>query len=430
LNHPFNISQTFGLTVSASLFGLFLTAASALATDQRDIQSDFQELVELAPYEVADEQLSISVFARSRGDRKYAVRFAEEVVDHVFGTLEKSTGYGLVIVGDKREPHPMFVFQMFLEMALEKRIHPALQPAAGELEAMIKEWEEKIEMDEDDGAGDDDFDLEFETLIPAIPLPLEGVASKLYQIAWVESFDEAQVEQRLEALTLAELESDELSAYDWVFFLPHKGALSDVIGEVLPQYMEQTKVNIFQAAAMRAAVFAFKPLIKGAFERIRKGMLFMTVLRSQSEYSESDIDALLETYIQALKFDGRKRGQTERAFVLQKIETQKAENAYLAAHPFVAPKPLDQFDLDFYETFEGKYAKRKKATHRFFIKGGLTYWQYLERDPRLFYPAGDSLLVNEEGDMTIEFLWDEKGKVSGVMERWKDRRNKIPHRLK
>jgi len=63
------------------------------------------------------------------------------------------------------------------------------------------------------------------------------------------------------------------------------------------------------------------------------------------------------------------------------------------------------------------------------MKGGLIYWQYLERDPAQFHPAGDAVFVNGEGDMTIEFLFDEEGQVSGVMERWKDRRNKIPHRL-
>ena len=53
----------------------------------------------------------------------------------------------------------------------------------------------------------------------------------------------------------------------------------------------------------------------------------------------------------------------------------------------------------------------------------------MERDPAQFHPAGDAVFVNGEGDMTIEFLFDEEGQVSGVMERWKDRRNKIPHRL-
>ena len=396
----------------------------------RDMRSDFEEYVELAPFEVVDQQLTVSVYARSRGDRKYAVGFAEEVVDHAFGKLEKSTGYGLVIVGEKREPHPMFVFRLFLEMAEEQRIDAGLQPAADELRAMIQEWEDKVQMDEEDGGGEEGIELEFDTLVPALPLPLEGVASKLYQIAWVESFNEDRVEQRLEALTPTELASDELSAYDWVFFLPHKGAFSEVLDDVIPIYMEQKRVNIFQAAAIRAAVFTFKPLLKGAFERIRKGMLYMTVLRSQSDYPDSDVNALMETYIDALRFDGRARGQPEREFVLEKIEEQKVENAYLAAHPFAPGEPLAEYDAEDYKPFVGEYAKRRKTTHRFMIKRGEMYWQYLDREPGLFLPVGENTFVNEAGDMTIEFLVDDEGEVTGVMERWEDKRNKIPHRVK
>ena len=119
-----------------------------------------------------------------------------------------------------------------------------------------------------------------------------------------------------------------------------------------------------------------------------------------------------------------------REFILEKIEVQKAENAYLAANPFVSPEPLESFDLVGFERFVGKYAKRRKATLRFFLEDGKTYWQYLDREPRLFYPAGESLFVSEDGKMTIEFLSDDEGNINGVMERWKDRRNKIPHRLK
>lgn len=415
-------------------FALSIVTSAIFGSDEsaspRNMQSDFEEYVELTPFEIVDQQLSVSVYARSRGDRKYAARFAEEVVDHVFGTLETSTGYGLVIVGEKREPHPMFVFRLFLEMAEEQRIDAELQPAADELRAMIQEWENKVQMDEEDGGGEEGIELEFDTLVPALPLPLEGVASKLYQIAWVESFEETQVRQRLETLSLEELSSDELSAYDWVFFLPHKGAFSEVLDEVIPIYMEQKQVNIFQAAAIRAAVFTFKPLIKGAFERIRKGMLFMTVLRSQSGFSESDVSALMETYIDALRFDGRARGQTERAFVLERLDEQKAENAYLAANPFVPPEVLDNYDSEDYKKFVGKYAKRRKATHQFSIKAGKTYWRYLDREPSLFLPVGETILVNEAKDMTIEFLVNKEGEVTGVMERWEDRRNKIPNRVK
>jgi hypothetical protein len=189
--------------------------------------------------------------------------------------------------------------------------------------------------------------------------------------------------------------------------------------------MEQKKMNIFQAAAIRVAVFTFKPLIKVAFERIRKGMLHMTLLRAVSDHSESDIEALLEAYVKALKFDGKARGQTEREFVIEKIEEQKTENAWFAAHPFVAPQPLSSFDPASYKELEGKYARRSKTSHRFYIKAGKTYWHYLDREPRLFYPAGKNLLVSEDKSMTIKFLHDEEGNITGAEQRWENRRNKV-----
>lgn len=396
--------------------------------ETRTMSGDFLELVELAPFEVVDQPLSISVYARSKGDRRYAERFAEEVVDIAVETIDSSTGYGLVIVGDKREPHPMFVYKLFLKLSAENRIDAGLQPAAEELKALIQEWENKIKVDGQEGSGDERIDIDFDMLVAAIPLPLEGVASKLYQIAWMESFDEASVERRIESLTPAEMASDELFYFDWVFFLPHKGAFNKVLADIVPHYMEQKKVNIFKAAAIRAALFAFKPFIKSAVERVRKGMLYMTVLRSESGYTESSVNALFEAYVDTLSFDDKPRSQSKREFILEAIDKQKTENEYIESHPFVLPKPLETFDVASYENLEGKYAKRKKVTHRFLIDEGKTYWQYLKRGPRLFLPAGDRLFVSEDGKMTLEFLIDDQGEITGAMERTEDRRNKIPRK--
>ncbi len=414
----------FGLLGSA--FGA--ESAVSESHETRTMSGDFLELVELAPFEVVDQPLSISVYARSKVDRRYAERFAEEVVGIAVETIDTSTGYGLVIVGDKREPHPMFVYKLFLKLAAENRIDAGLQPAAEELRALIEEWENKIKVDGQEGSGDERIDIDFEMLVPAIPLPLEGVASKLYQIAWMESFDEVSVEERIESLTPAAMASDELSYFDWVFFLPHRGAFNKVLADVVPHYMEQKKVNIFKAAAIRAALFAFKPFIKSAVERVRKGMLYMTVLRAESGYSASSVNALFEAYVDALSFDDKPRSQSKREFIIAEIDKQKIENEYIESHPFVPPEPLDAYDVASYENLAGEYAKRKKVTHRFLVDDGKTYWQYLKRDPRLFLPAGDRLFVSEDGKMTLEFLIDDEGEITGAMERRDDRRNKIPRK--
>lgn len=393
--------------------------------ETRTMSGDFLELVELAPFEVVDQPLSISVYARTKTDRRYAERFAEDVVDIAVETIDSSTGYGLVIAGDKREPHPMFVYKLFLKLAGENRMDAGLQPAAEELRALIEEWENKIKVDGQEGSGDERINIDLDRLVAAIPLPLEGVASKLYQIAWMESFDEVSVEQRIESLTPAEMAGDELSYFDWVFFLPHRGAFNNVLADIVPYYMEQKQVNIFEAAAIRAALFAFKPFIKSAVERVRKGMLYMTVLRSESGYSESSVNALFEAYVDALSFDDKPSSQSKREFILAAIDKQKKENEYIESHPFVPPEPLDSYDVASYENLAGEYAKRKKVTHRFLIEDGQIYWQYLKRPPRLFLPAGDRRFVSEDRKMTLEFFIDDEGEVTGAMERWENRRNKI-----
>ncbi len=291
---------------------------------------------------------------------------------------------------------------------------------------MIKEWEKKIDINDDSDGG---FDIEFNTIIPAIPLPLEGIASKLYQIAWVEGFDESRVEQRLETLTVAELDSDGLSFYDWVFFLPQKNELSKVLKAVLPQFMKAEDLNIFQAAALRAAIFTFKPLIKGAFERIRKGMLFTTVLQAMSEYEKVDIDSLMNAYIEALTYNGKPRSTSKRQFIIDEIETMKLENLEYANHPFRPEERLESFDPSWFALLEGEYGNGKNTTHHFMINEGKTYWQYLDWDPGLFHPAGDYLFVSDDGEMTIEFLTDNEGNVTKVLEQWEGRRNTIPEKL-
>jgi len=68
--------------------------------------------------------------------------------------------------------------------------------------------------------------------MPALPLPLDGMASKLYQLSWAENFDGAKIEQKLRSLTVADLESDTLSKYDWVFYLPPVNAFKRVEDDV------------------------------------------------------------------------------------------------------------------------------------------------------------------------------------------------------
>ncbi len=407
-----------GLLVQAPL----LPGSMEASGTQRDMQKEFLDVVELAPFEIVDDQLAVSVFARTRGDRNYAVRFAEEVLDYTYQSINGSPGLGLVIVGEKGEPHPIFVYYQFMDLAEQGRLDPRLQSAIEELDAMIQEWQDKVKvggMDRESG----EMRMDFETVIPAIPLPLEGVGSKLYQIAWVEKFDQQRLARRFEALTPEELASDDLSAFDWVFFLPHKSEFGKVLDKTIDAFMDHKKPNFFTAAAIRTAVFSFKPWIKSAFERLRKGMLYLTLLRARTDYSDSEKRALTQRFTEALEFDGRKSGQSKRDFVIQELEDQIEENLWFHENPFKAPEPLAAYDPDAYRVFEGKYSKTRKPTHEFLIRKDKTYWKYRDREPQLFFPASETLLIHEKGQKTLEFFLDDKGEVTAAMVRWKDGRN-------
>src|SRR5690606_29828122 len=118
---------------------------------------------------------------------------------------------------------------------------------------------------------------------------LEGVASNLYQLAWAEGFDEKRVEQKLRSLTEADFATDPLARFDWVFYLPPREAFRAVMKAIVPTMMKQQKLGLFKRTAVRGAMVVFAPAINKAVEGARKGMLFMTVLRARSGYSDDDI---------------------------------------------------------------------------------------------------------------------------------------------
>ena len=119
-------------------------------------------------------------------------------------------------------------------------------------------------------------------------------------------------------------------------------------------------------------------------------------------------------------------GGTEHQRALEAIAKQKLANAEYAKDPFVKPARLATFDPAASAPGEGEYtAKPPEVTHRFKREGESFQWKYKNQKPQVFYPAGDRLLVNEEGTMTIRFLVDDKGAVTGVEERWVRRRQTV-----
>ena len=173
-------------------------------------------------------------------------------------------------------------------------------------------------------------------------------------------------------------------------------------------------------------------LAKTAVEGMRKGMLYLTVLRAESGYSKDDSMALTGAYVEVLMPDFKFDGGTLHQRALEAIERQKTKNAEYAKDPFVSPARLTQFDAAAYAPFEGEYVEdvgKKLTTRTFKRKDGGFVWQYQQRPPRPFFPAGDRLFVSADGKMTIQFHVDEKDVITGVEERRERYRHTIPRKL-
>lgn len=387
---------------------------------------EFEKAIQLAPFVVKGSPYSISIHARTKADRRYAENFAEEVVGTAYETLDGFKGKGLVIIGAKDEPHPVSIMRQFLAMAKAGELDPGIANSVVELEGFLKKWQSEMRMDEKSNAA---MQLDFEIILKALPLPLEGVASRLYQLAWAEGFDEARVGQKLRSLTRADFAGNELTRFDWVFYLPPNEASNAALKELVNKGMAKDKMGPFKRAAIRSALVIFRPVVKKAIEAMRKGMLFMTVLRAESPYNEGDIKALTGVYIQAMMPDLKPGSGDEHRRVITAIEKQKLANAEYAKDPFVKPARLAAYDPAAYALGEGEYTlEPPKATHWFKREGDYFQWKYKDQSPRTFYPAGDGLLVNENGSMTIRFLVDATGAVTGIEERWVRRRQTIPRK--
>jgi hypothetical protein len=431
------------------LRGFALAGAMALNLPvgaAENAEPEFGTDVQLAPFVVNGREFSISIHARTKSDRRYAEKFAEEVAETAYETMGDSKGNGLVIIGREGEPHPMTVFTKFLEMAGAGKLDPAVAAKAEELTAMIADLKTISRMDEDqeaetlevpdehEGTGKHEkveeemvVKLSFEMVLPALPLPLEGMGSKLYQLSWAEGFDDARIEQKLRALTLAELESDALSKFSWVFYLPPRDAYIGVQKEMMKEAAKQMKIGLFKRAAMKSALFLFKPAIKKAVEGMRKGVLFVTVLRAESDYPKDDIMQLAGAYVKVLMPDFKFNGSTEQKRALEAIEAQKLKNAEYAQDPFVSPPRLAEFDPATYLPFEGDYGLGEgKGPLGFKRSGGVYTFGRAGRKAFVYYPAGDRLLVTSNGKMTIEFKVDETGRVTAVEQRWERHRRTFP----
>jgi hypothetical protein len=399
----------------------------------------------MAPLVVSGKRLSVAIHARTGSDRRYGEKFAEEVLEIAYHTVPQAGGKGLVIVGREGEPHPVEIMRKFLALAEGGQLGPELAAKAADMSALMKELKGTLQLDDEtvkaappapdvkvskNGKNEVNFKLTFDLLMPALPLPLEGVMAKLYLLSWSEGFDAARVDHKLRSITAADLQGSALSGYDWVFYLPPRDAYVPIQNTLVKEAMKQEKMGLLKRAALRSALVMFKPAIKKAVEGMRRGMLYMTVLRAESGFSRADINDLTKAYVKVLMPDFKFTAGSERNRALAAVDAQKLANEDYAKNPFVAPPRLTDFDAAAYAQFEGDYAAPKaKSTWHFGHKDAGHIWQLNQRPPIVMYPAGERLFVSKDAKMTLEFKIDEKGLVIGVEERRTRFRRTIPRKL-
>jgi hypothetical protein len=294
--------------------------------------------VELAPFVVNGKQFAISIHARSKGDRRYAEDFSEEVVKVIAEGVTEDTGKGLVIIGKKGEPHPVVVFRKFLALANDKKLDPEVAARAPELDGMLHHWQDSI----GDGGSEGEVDIEFEKILRALPLPLEGVGAKLYQLAWREGFDDQKVEAKFRALHTADLEGKAFPHFDWVFYLPARGEFERALDELIADALKEEDAGFMARMAVKGVMLAVKPAIRKAIEAMRRGLMFSAVVDARTEFDEAQVSALTGAYIDALmpEKDNKDKSLSEHA---RAVKAVRSEVQALASNPTPAETdPLDR----------------------------------------------------------------------------------------
>ncbi|EDY85105.1 hypothetical protein VDG1235_4740 [Verrucomicrobiia bacterium DG1235] len=399
----------------AATLALVALTATCLHAQRPDTPLGFTEFYELEPIQVTGEEIPITIFARSSGDRRYATKFAHNVVEVAYETLEKSPGSGLVIIGQSGEPHPITILDRFLEISRSDESSTEVKALADELEEALSNWRDKIQFDTGDENQDEDFPVDIDSLINAFPIPLPKIAADIYLLAWQEEFEFERVEQRLTHLSSADLEKEEFEEFQWVFYLPPRNALNKVLKEVLPAVFKAEKIGPMKRVLIRGAIATFKPLIKDAMEGVRKGVLYWSVLSAnQEDFNQGDIEALAEAYFESQMPRGKILPGNKKERALDAIKAQKLENEEYAKDPFVLHEPLEHFDPQAYVPMCGAFGAEGHRDKRFFLENDLIYWQEGDDDPVEYLPAENDFFSSTRKDTTLQFFADANGEFNSV----------------
>ena len=139
------------------------------------------------------------------------------------------------------------------------------------------------------------------------------------------------MEARLRALGPGDLERrDRFKAFDWVFYLPPKGAFDRVLDDIIAAALKKEELGFFARTAVKGVLLALKPKIRRAIEGMRQGMMFRTVVQAQTPYGKREISALADAYVEVLMpfadKDKTPPGRTEHERAVNAVRAQLHKN--------------------------------------------------------------------------------------------------------
>ena len=130
------------------------------------------------------------------------------------------------------------------------------------------------------------------------------------------------MEARLRALHAGDLEGNLFARFDWVFYLPPRGALEHAIDDIIAQALKEEDMGFIMRMAVKGALLTVKPMIRKVIEGMRQGMMFMAVTQARSGFTREEVATLTGAYMDALMSDRKKEPGSEHERAVRAVREQ------------------------------------------------------------------------------------------------------------
>jgi hypothetical protein len=99
--------------------------------------------------------------------------------------------------------------------------------------------------------------------------------------------------------------------FDWVFYLPPRGAFEQAIDDIIASALKEEKVGFFTRAMIKGAMMMVKPFIRKAIEGMRRGVLFSTVVQARADLNPEEVAELTGVYVDVMMPDHEDKKSTK-----------------------------------------------------------------------------------------------------------------------